>query len=482
LLDLPPLKGPHSGENIASIVGSVIDAYDISSMLGYFMMDNAEPNDTCIKELAKLISTVTEASRLRCVGHVLNLVVKALLFGKGVSKLEKALCGASDAEQFKIWKEQSFIGRLHNFCVWVNRSDQRRELFRKYIRQVNEGRDKDAQILYARVLIDGGIRWNSVYKMIKRALELREAIDLLLLYWEPPSSDDYDIREDKLTKQDWVDLQHFFEVLRPFKQLTQRMEGNALQAGLEGSHGALWETLESLDVLFRHLQEAGRFADANPNLVSEYYATGIDAARIKLEQYYGLTDATPAYRCATALHPANKWSYFETEWSHEPSWITEAKRVVTDTFAKYEAAAESVLETIEDLSQLDDEINEDELDPLQKARLRRKRQQAAEAANPRTRKRVRRNVTSELDKFMERTNPKDSDVEDPLQWWIDHQHDYPILAGMAFDFFTIPAMSSECERIFSQAKRVITDERNRLSLNTVAAIECQKQLLRSGLL
>ena len=76
----------------------------------------------------------------------------------------------------------------------------------------------------------------------------------------------------------------------------------------------------------------------------------------------------------------------------------------------------------------------------------------------------------------------DDKVKDRLQWWIDHEADYPTLAKMAFDFFSIPAMSSECERVFSQSKKTITDERNRLGTNTVAAIECQKHLLRSGLL
>ncbi|KAM4056524.1 hypothetical protein HRG_003396 [Hirsutella rhossiliensis] len=85
------------------------------------------------------------------------------------------------------------------------------------------------------------------------------------------------------------------------------------------------------------------------------------------------------------------------------------------------------------------------LDPLQEARKR--RQMLAElAAN----------------------NKADSEVEDPLQWWICHAADYPVLSQMAFDLFTY--------------QKVITDERNRLSSNTVAAIECQKHLLRSGML
>ena len=125
------------------------------------------------------------------------------------------------------------------------------------------------------------------------------------------------------------------DVLKPFKDLTKRMEGRASKEGQEGSYGALWETLESMDILFKHLQEAGRFADENPTIVSSYYSVGIDAARLKLEEYFSLTDATPAYRCAIALHPSYKFRFFDQEWKHQPAWIREAYKVVREVFAHY---------------------------------------------------------------------------------------------------------------------------------------------------
>ncbi len=43
---------------------------------------------------------------------------------------------------------------------------------------------------------------------------------------------------------------------------------------------------------------------------------------------------------------------------------------------------------------------------------------------------------------------------------------------MAKDFMAIPATSSPSERAFSLAKNVITDNRNRLSPDSVTAIMC----------
>jgi hypothetical protein len=486
LLDIPRLKGPHSGENISVLLSTVIDFYDVAANLGFFMMDNASNNDTCIQELIKKYPTISSQARLRCFGHILNLIVKALLFGTGVSKLEQQLCGVSDDQQFEIWRKYSFIGKLHNFCVWINRSDQRRDMLKEYIARAYQ--NGDIERLYTRVLIDGGIRWNSVYKMIKRALQLRNAIDLFFYNYRHPTDDrGYNISEDELSHQDWTDLQHFLDILKPFHDLTKRMEGRANRPGLEGSHGSLYETLEAMDILFKKLREAGEYADSYPTEVSAYYSTGINAARLKLEEYFGLTDETPAYRVAVALHPANKFTYFELEWAHQKKWISEAKKVVQNVYTEYEAAAnlEAEAEVTQARQEEEEAVtfieDETELDPLQQARERRKRlATTTEVASIRNAK--RKKTTSELDEFMARTNRADLDVDDPLEWWVRHRLDYPILSRMAFDVFSCPAMSSECERVFSQTGKVITDERNRLEPGTVAALQCQKHLLRSGLL
>jgi hAT family protein len=53
-----------------------------------------------------------------------------------------------------------------------------------------------------------------------------------------------------------------------------------------------------------------------------------------------------------------------------------------------------------------------------------------------------------------------------------HHSDYPVLSKMAFDILSIPSMSPELERAFSQAKKLITGERNRLGGEAVTACEC----------
>ena len=58
---------------------------------------------------------------------------------------------------------------------------------------------------------------------------------------------------------------------------------------------------------------------------------------------------------------------------------------------------------------------------------------------------------------------------------------FPILGKMAIDLMACPAKSSECERVFSRAKQLVTNERSKLSAETIEANELQKDWLRKGL-
>lgn len=45
---------------------------------------------------------------------------------------------------------------------------------------------------------------------------------------------------------------------------------------------------------------------------------------------------------------------------------------------------------------------------------------------------------------------------------------------MAGDILSVPAMSAECERVFSSAKLLISDRRNKLGADVIEAAECLK--------
>jgi hAT family protein/ankyrin repeat protein len=58
--------------------------------------------------------------------------------------------------------------------------------------------------------------------------------------------------------------------------------------------------------------------------------------------------------------------------------------------------------------------------------------------------------------------------------WANLESQYTSLAGMAFDILSIPAMSAECERVFSSSKLLLDDRRNRMKEDSIMieASEC----------
>jgi hypothetical protein len=321
---------------------------------------------------------------------------------------------------------------------------------------------------------------------MKIALQLRKSLELYQARWQRPKNDPKhrDLRKDFLYSADWDELQRFHDFLQPFYILTKTIEGNARKVGQEGGHGAIWETLKIMDYLFSKFNTA---AESCFNEPESHFKTGIDYGWAKLEQYYNLTDCSAVYRAALALHPSYGYDYFESHWKEtmdRPSWYWSMKTAVSGLFSEYQQRAEAEAEQAQ--QQLVEQIQQNELDDENKDTSsnndyssfgkRKRNHQVSSRPQKKT------HLINELAIFQERDlSTDDYDCPNPLEWWHNHQQEYPVLYQMALDLFSIPGMSAECERVFSQAKKLITDERNRLSDEVIEANQLQKHWLRNGL-
>src|SRR2546423_10561583 len=70
----------------------------------------------------------------------------------------------------------------------------------------------------------------------------------------------------------------------------------------------------------------------------------------------------------------------------------------------------------------------------------------------------------------------------PINWWIDESKkgNYDTLHLYAPDHLPCPAMATQCERVFSAARRTLTPERNALGLKVLEACECLRWRWRNG--
>ncbi|KAM4061052.1 transposase-like protein [Hirsutella rhossiliensis] len=131
----------------------------------------------------------------------------------------------------------------------------------------------------------------------------------------------------------------------------------------------------------------------NKDELPPYYSAGVLAAWSKINTYYELTDRSPIYRMAIALHLAYQFEYFRAKW---------------------------------------------------------------------------RKVETEWEVWIKQVPSKDDmNVKNPLAWWVDRRHVWPILSKLALNIFSTPAMSAEPERVFSDGGELITDKRNGLGDDTI---------------
>jgi hypothetical protein len=83
--------GSHTGSNIADHLFNILKDYQISgNQIAYFAADNATNNDKALKLLSERVTLDPVTSRLRCAGHMFNLVYTAILFGVDKESLEDA--------------------------------------------------------------------------------------------------------------------------------------------------------------------------------------------------------------------------------------------------------------------------------------------------------------------------------------------------------------------------------------------------------
>lgn len=476
------LRGSHSGENQAEIIIEVIKDYDLGSRLGYFVTDNAYNNDTAVEiVVAHFFRSWTEkkrrSRRLRCLGHVINLSAKAFLYGKEFDAFERDIENVREhselLKELNIWRKRGPVGKLHNIITFICRSPQRRDKFAD-IKQFTDDDQEDFNHL--KLVVDNATRWNSLYLMTERALKLRDRIDRFCIdnaefmhgsSTKKAQTDDelaHLLKNDILSGDDWLALAEILSILKPFYDLTKRAEGD---------RGVLSDYLTTLNKLIVHVREKRDdlvLRDSSAHLATPATAhlrVCIVNCWTKLDEYFAIVDNTPAHYASIVTNPSMKWVYFEHKWRHASTWqdATNAKNWLPGG----KAALESLWEEYREIPIPVDVASE-----------------SVSGA-----KRARSPTEFELDTDMTALYGPDQE-EDPLQVW---NSAYPFrleeletlpefwirqakqkstyrLAQMGLDMASIPAMSSDCERVFSQGKLLITGQRNRLKADIIEATQC----------
>jgi hypothetical protein len=532
LLGLRRLRGTHSGENIAEAVLKVIRKYGLTGdQIGWFVLDNATSNDTCIAEILKAlnISDTVERRRLRCLGHIINLAAKAFFFGPDPSSFEEEVERAQryeeDKKEREIWRKRGPIGKLHNITKYILSTPQRREEFEEKVQgeierqkcylqataQLNE--DPETVLKHPLTVIRDNItRWNSIFCMILRAFLLKDPLDLFIKRArEKPANASPLPEEDELSMHDWDILARTRDILQPFYDLTIFLQGRASDA----RHGSIWEVLPVLDFLLNKLEEKSsqyriELAETSKRVVESVaqtkpakksirkaktstqkpiadisqISTGINNCWIKLRKYYELTDQSPVYAAAVVLNPEHKLDYFKINWEEYPDWIERAEKSVEDLWlTTYKDSTSS----IEARTIVENSLNSSLFLSTPQKEPSDFNQWVSgykyKHLRPKTKEdEYHQYLRTEFfpDQRLEGTQPgSQAKLVNLCAFWARYEAQYPSLARMAFDILSIPAMSAECERVFSSAKILLSDRRARMKEDIIEASECLRAWVRA---
>lgn len=157
LLGLKRMRAKHDAAAMSKVIVKLCETFEIHQRLGCFQSDNPEFNDNTVRDVLTVLEPTYEhweERRGRCIGHVINLAAKALIFGtdvdafvertRGMTKtaFERTKGGLQRAQD--LWRSQGAVGKLHNLVRAIRTGPQRSE----YFKAIRIG-DKDVDSKYS---------------------------------------------------------------------------------------------------------------------------------------------------------------------------------------------------------------------------------------------------------------------------------------------------------------------------------------------
>lgn len=483
VLGLPNITIAHTGENIAAAVVEILEEFELvaHNKVGYLILDNASNNDRAVDALGKKFRWQDPLSRrIRCFGHILHLVAKAMLFINDSDALEEDL----DPDDFGEWIKRGPVGRLHNLMVWISRSNKATGMLRK-LQEDDPDKNYPGTL---DVILDNSTRWLSQYHMIERALKLRGYLEELThetiqsskklprsrsKYAELRSPLPPCLEEDNLlTEADWDALGWFRDILAMFDFCLRRLEGDGQirlrKGGIEAQYGIIWQVAIAYEFLLTTLEKAKAEVVDRPE--PSYYASCINSAWVKLNKYYTKLDETPIYYAATVLHPGIQWTFLTKAYGEKGGWLQTARRLVQKLWDEEYRDLPALWEIAS--SNLPAAVRARELNPFDSFQ-----DELMSSTNY-----DEEIVADGFERWLSTKQDVYSKHDNPLDYWSAKRFEYPRVARMAIDVLSIPAMAAECERTFSSAGCMVSPKRARLDASTIAVTQTVRSWLRAGLL
>lgn len=535
LLALQQQQGAHSGQNIAANLSGIVNDWGIDISRSTLISDNAFNNDTCLYHFfdglgLDMTSEDIKMRRMRCFGHILNLVARAFLYGTNADSFE------SQSQAFEIlqdyeadlqhWRKRGPVGKLHNIVRYIRSSPQRAQAFKHIAKEAEEegGYQLSNSTAELELISDNDTRWNSTYLMIERAIRKKNDIIAFLALDQSGGPSGGLSLEDRLEPQDWQLLSEVMHILKPIYDLTMRTQGS--RGG--GDYGRLWEVLVGFEYLLEDLEHWRElYEPVTLETVTESFSqrppTPTEIApgssppvrrlrdrsnRRRPRQAFDLSFLPAHARCdyqrarevsqINGIEPDfrnfiissidNAWSKlneYYTKLEDSPLWAAAVvlypafnlqwleEQWQSETQVLWIHKAKKGLQNYFDYWYPDTQAEEISTPPG----LSIKPEQSYYDQWIKSRQKKVSSGLGELERYYRLGS---QDTTDPVGWWVSQKSSFPRLSQLALDILAIPAMAADTERTFSAAKLALTSQRHSMKPETLEQLQCLRNWVRGG--
>jgi hypothetical protein len=218
-------------------------------------------------------------SYIRCLAHILNLIVKDILRALKSGSTQEAYAVCDSLREGQPITTQTALAKLRILALWISRSPQKRQKWKEICQYMDL---PDRFIEY-----DVETRWNSTYRMLDSGLKAKYQINrFLALQTEIPP----------FTDNDWQRLSQIHQVLTKFNELTLFISEKRPQISL-----VIPLYYELHDFLHEGAEIQGAFAGIDHDI-----AAAMKEGLKKYKKYYTFVDECDTYYTALILDPRVK--------------------------------------------------------------------------------------------------------------------------------------------------------------------------------
>ena len=401
----------HAAINICSLLKQILEEYHLVNKIFSIGFDNASANTASIPELEKICkpSFGGQFFHQRCACHVLNLCVQ-----DGLKTLHEYIDPIKNAVQF-LWRNPRKMKEWHNFC------------------KINQQRPK-------RFPKDIPTRWNSCYKLLVETYAHKDLLSSFIHQYLP---------ELNLWSAKWDICAKILDILKYFNDATNTLSGVYFPT----THLFIIEALNIVG-MFENI-------DPIPNVTLDSINVTLIEMRNKWINYYAeipiiyLVASVLDPRCkldglGDYLHAYYKYLNLSTDIAFRQN---EVKDVITELYKQFATKFR---------------VGGDDTSHSQSSssHMESRRGKGSQLLSIRTKKhKGGRDTISEIESYLGNSfHYSDENVEfNILEWWKNHENQYPILSIIAKQVLATPCSTVAVEQLFSSGGNILDVRRSRLT-------------------